>query len=73
MVVDPESIKQNPAQQTRIWNARIMYLIAAYRHPYLVAHIIFVKNGKPGQKLKVHVNQVGARFATATTVVSPKQ
>jgi len=35
--------------------------------------VIFVKNGKPGQKLKVHVNQVGARFATATTVVSPKQ
>ena len=31
--------------------------------------VIFVKNGKPGQKLKVQVNQVGARFATATTVV----
>jgi len=33
--------------------------------------VIFVKNGKPGQKLKVQVNQVGARFATATAVVPP--
>ena len=32
-------------------------------------YVIFVKNGKPGQK----VNQVGARFATATTVVSPTE
>ena len=36
-------------------------------------YVIFVKNGKPGQKLKVQVNQVGARFATATTVVSPTE
>jgi predicted RNA-binding protein with TRAM domain len=36
-------------------------------------YVIFVKNGKPGQKLKVQVNQVGARFATATIVVSPSQ
>jgi predicted RNA-binding protein with TRAM domain len=35
--------------------------------------VIFVKNGKPGQKLKIQVNQVGARFATATVVVSPTQ
>jgi len=35
--------------------------------------VIFVKNGKPGQKLKVQVNQVGSRFATATTVVPPTQ
>ena len=36
-------------------------------------YIIFVKNGRPGQKLKIQVNQVGARFATATAVVSPTQ
>jgi len=35
--------------------------------------VIFVKNGKPGQKLKVQVNQVGSRFATATTVEPPTQ
>jgi predicted RNA-binding protein with TRAM domain len=35
--------------------------------------VIFVKNGKPGQKLKVQINQVGARFATATTVVPSTQ
>ena len=35
--------------------------------------VIFVKNGKPGQKVKVQVNQVGARFATATTVVPSTQ
>jgi predicted RNA-binding protein with TRAM domain len=35
--------------------------------------VIFVKNGRPGQKLKVRVNQVGARFATATPAVSPTQ
>jgi predicted RNA-binding protein with TRAM domain len=35
--------------------------------------VIFVKNGKPGQKLKVQVNQVGARFATATAVVPSTQ
>lgn len=31
--------------------------------------VIFVKNGKVGQKVKIQVNQVGHRFATATTVV----
>jgi predicted RNA-binding protein with TRAM domain len=35
--------------------------------------VIFVKNGKPGQKLKVQVNQVGPRFATATAVVQSTQ
>jgi predicted RNA-binding protein with TRAM domain len=35
--------------------------------------VIFVKNGKPGQKLKVQVNQVGPRFATATAVVPSTQ
>jgi predicted RNA-binding protein with TRAM domain len=33
--------------------------------------VIFVKNGKVGQKVKIHVNQVGDRFATATTVEPP--
>jgi predicted RNA-binding protein with TRAM domain len=28
--------------------------------------VVFVKNGKPGQKVKIKVNQVGNRFATAT-------
>jgi predicted RNA-binding protein with TRAM domain len=36
-------------------------------------YIIFVKNGRPGQKLKIQVNQVGARFATATIVVPSTQ
>ena len=35
--------------------------------------VIFVKNGKPGQKVKVHVDQVGSRFATATIVTQPTQ
>jgi predicted RNA-binding protein with TRAM domain len=35
--------------------------------------VIFVKNGKVGQKVKIHVNQVGNRFATATTIVPPTQ
>jgi len=34
--------------------------------------VVFVKNGKPGQMVKVHVNQVGSRFATATTVIQPR-
>ena len=29
--------------------------------------VIFVKNGKAGQKVKVKVEQVGNRFAIATT------
>lgn len=35
--------------------------------------VVFVKNGKPGQKVKIQVNQVGNRFAIATVVVSPIQ
>ncbi len=35
--------------------------------------VIFVKNGKVGQKVKVHIDQVGNRFAIATTVVSATQ
>ncbi|HET7147227.1 MAG TPA: TRAM domain-containing protein [Candidatus Nitrosopolaris sp.] len=30
--------------------------------------VVFVKNGKVGQKIKVKVDQVGNRFATATVV-----
>lgn len=30
--------------------------------------VVFVKNGKVGQKVKVQVNQVGSRFATAGIV-----
>jgi predicted RNA-binding protein with TRAM domain len=30
--------------------------------------VVFVKNGKVGQKVKVKVDQVGNRFATATVV-----
>lgn len=30
--------------------------------------VVFVKNGKPGQKVKVQVNQIGSRFAVATIV-----
>jgi predicted RNA-binding protein with TRAM domain len=30
--------------------------------------VVFVKNGKVGQKVKVQVNQVGSRFATAAIV-----
>jgi predicted RNA-binding protein with TRAM domain len=30
--------------------------------------IIFVKNGKIGQKVKIQVNQVGSRFAIASIV-----
>ena len=29
--------------------------------------VIFVKNGKVGQKVKIKVEQIGNRFATATT------
>jgi predicted RNA-binding protein with TRAM domain len=28
--------------------------------------VVFVKNGKPGQKVKIKISQVGNRFATAT-------
>ena len=35
--------------------------------------VIFVKKGTPGQKVKVHVDQVGSRFATATIVMQPTQ
>ncbi len=35
--------------------------------------VIFVKNGKVGQKVKIHVNQVGDRFATAIPVIPPIQ
>ena len=30
--------------------------------------VVFVKNGKVGQKVKVKIDQVGNRFATATVV-----
>ncbi len=30
--------------------------------------VVFVKNGKVGQKVKIRVNQVGNRFATAAIV-----
>jgi predicted RNA-binding protein with TRAM domain len=30
--------------------------------------VVFVKNGKVGQKVKIQVNQVGNRFATAAIV-----
>lgn len=35
--------------------------------------VIFVKNGKVGQKVKIRVNQVGNRFATATVVTGAEQ
>ena len=30
--------------------------------------VVFVKNGKVGQNVKIHINQVGNRFATAAIV-----
>jgi len=30
--------------------------------------VVFVKNGKVGQKVKIQINQVGSRFATAAIV-----
>jgi predicted RNA-binding protein with TRAM domain len=30
--------------------------------------VVFVKNGKAGQKVKVRIDQVGSRFAKATIV-----
>jgi predicted RNA-binding protein with TRAM domain len=35
--------------------------------------VVFVKNGKPGQKVRVQVNQVGNRFAIATIVTQATQ
>lgn len=35
--------------------------------------VVFVKNGKPGQKVKIQVNQVGNMFATATILTQATQ
>ncbi|HET7389247.1 MAG TPA: TRAM domain-containing protein [Nitrososphaeraceae archaeon] len=35
--------------------------------------VVFIKNGKHGQKVKVQVTQVGNRFATATIVAGAEQ
>ena len=34
--------------------------------------VVFVKDGKPGQKLKVQVDQVGNTFATARAVIQSR-
>lgn len=32
--------------------------------------VVFVKNGKPGQKAKIKINQVGNRFAIGTILTT---